>query len=124
MSSGSYYVPATSRWPILGSLALGALMLGIGIQLVYDTGAPLLVIGLVGVVSVMGLWFRDVIYESMGGLYDAQMDRSFRWGMGWFIFSEVMFFAAFFWRFVLYQNVHVALARGRRRQGCFGLALA
>ncbi|MFP3342823.1 cytochrome c oxidase subunit 3 [Halomonas sp. DWK9] len=96
MSSGSYYVPATSRWPILGSLALGAMMVGIGIKLVYDTGAPLLIIGAIGVISVMGLWFRDVIHESMGGLYDTQMDRSFRWGMGWFIFSEVMFFAAFF----------------------------
>ena len=46
MSGGSYYVPANSRWPILGSLALGAMMAGIGIKLVYNTGAPLLVIGL------------------------------------------------------------------------------
>ncbi len=96
MSSGSYYVPATSRWPVLGSIALGVMMIGAGIQLVYGTGMPVLAIGLVAVVAVMGLWFRDVVHESMGGLYDAQMDRSFRWGMGWFIFSEVMFFAAFF----------------------------
>ena len=41
-------------------------------------------------------WFGNVIRESRGGLYSAQMDRSFRWGMSWFIFSEVMFFAAFF----------------------------
>lgn len=96
MSSGSYYVPASSRWPILGSVALGVMMVGIGIKLVYDTGLPLLLIGVAGIIAVMGLWFRDVISESRGGLYDAQMDRSFRWGMGWFIFSEVMFFAAFF----------------------------
>jgi len=48
------------------------------------------------VVLVMAGWFRDVVRESMGGLYDDQMDRSFRWGMAWFIFSELMFFAAFF----------------------------
>ncbi|MGV8202777.1 cytochrome c oxidase subunit 3, partial [Pseudomonas aeruginosa] len=41
-------------------------------------------------------WFGNVIRESRAGLYSAQMDRSFRWGMSWFIFSEVMFFAAFF----------------------------
>ncbi len=96
MSSGSYYVPASSRWPVLGSVALGAMMVGTGIKLVYDTGLPLVLIGVVGILAVMGLWFRDVISESRGGLYDEQMDCSFRWGMGWFIFSEVMFFAAFF----------------------------
>jgi|TARA_R110000796_G_C14511184_1_gene429907 cytochrome c oxidase subunit 3 len=72
------------------------MMVGTGIKLVYDTGLPLVLIGVVGILAVMGLWFRDVISESRGGLYDEQMDRSFRWGMGWFIFSEVMFFAAFF----------------------------
>jgi len=41
-------------------------------------------------------WFGTVIKESQAGLYDAQVDRSFRMGMMWFIFSEVMFFAAFF----------------------------
>ncbi len=97
MSGGSYYVPESSKWPILGSLALGAMMLGTGVMLVYGSaGMPVMLIGLVGILSVMGLWFRDVIKESRGGLYDDQMDRSFRWGMAWFIFSEVMFFAAFF----------------------------
>ncbi|UXZ55728.1 cytochrome c oxidase subunit 3 [Halomonas sp. 7T] len=96
MSGGSYYVPATSKWPVLGSLALGVMMVGAGSQLVYDAGASLMLIGVIGVVAVMGLWFRDVVHESMSGLYDTQMDRSFRWGMGWFIFSELMFFAAFF----------------------------
>lgn len=97
MSGGSYYVPESSKWPILGSLALGAMMLGSGVMLVYGTaGMPVMLIGLVGILAVMGLWFRDVIKESRGGLYDDQMDRSFRWGMAWFIFSEVMFFAAFF----------------------------
>ncbi|WP_136254476.1 cytochrome c oxidase subunit 3 [Onishia niordana] len=94
--SGSYYVPPQSKWPVLGSLAVGALMISLGIQLVHGTGLLFMLLGLVAVLVVMWLWFRDVVLESRQGLYDAQMDRSFRWGMGWFIFSEVMFFAAFF----------------------------
>lgn len=94
--SGSYYVPATSKWPVLGSVALGVMMVGLGMVLVYDRGSLIMLAGMVAVVAVMALWFRDVVHESRSGLYDSQMDRSFRWGMGWFIFSEVMFFAAFF----------------------------
>ena len=41
-------------------------------------------------------WFGTVIGESEGHQYNAKVDLSFRWSMGWFIFSEVMFFAAFF----------------------------
>ena len=41
-------------------------------------------------------WFGAVVREGRAGLYSAQMDRSFRWGMSWFIFSEVMFFGALF----------------------------
>ena len=41
-------------------------------------------------------WFGRVIGESEGQRYNLQVDRSFRWSMAWFIFSEVMFFAAFF----------------------------
>lgn len=96
MSGGSYYVPASSKWPVLAGLALGLLMIGTGILLVYERGGLLVVAGIIAIITIMALWFKDVIKESQEGLYDAQMDRSFRWGMGWFIFSEVMFFAAFF----------------------------
>jgi cytochrome c oxidase subunit 3 len=41
-------------------------------------------------------WFGEVIRDSEAGRYNKQVDGSFRWSMGWFIFSEVMFFAAFF----------------------------
>jgi cytochrome c oxidase subunit 3 len=41
-------------------------------------------------------WFGEAIHESESGLYGYKVDLSFRWSMSWFIFSEVMFFGAFF----------------------------
>ena len=94
--TSQYYVPPTSKWPIIAVVVIGSTAIGAGSLMSYGTGLPLLLVGLVGVALVMAGWFRDVVNESMGGLYDSQMDRSFRQGMAWFIFSEVMFFAAFF----------------------------
>ncbi|KDE38981.1 MAG: cytochrome c oxidase subunit 3 [Nitrincola lacisaponensis] len=94
--TSQYYVPPTSKWPIIAVVVLGSTAVGAGALMSYGSGLPFLLAGLVGIAFVMYGWFRDVVNESMGGLYDSQMDRSFRQGMGWFIFSEVMFFAAFF----------------------------
>ncbi len=94
-SNGGYYLPEPSHWPIVGSigmfLTLGgfAHYLGGGSSLVMMAGAVVLLIMLFG-------WFGTVIRESEAGKYNDQVDMSFRWSMGWFIFSEVMFFAAFF----------------------------
>jgi cytochrome c oxidase subunit III len=59
-------------------------------------GAYALLAGVIVWLSVLFFWFRDAIAESEGGLYSQRIDVSFRWSMSWFIFSEVMFFAAFF----------------------------
>jgi cytochrome c oxidase subunit 3 len=59
-------------------------------------GLALLLAGALMMGLILVGWFGNVIKESRSGLYSEQMDRSFRWGMSWFIFSEVMFFAAFF----------------------------
>jgi cytochrome c oxidase subunit 3 len=53
-------------------------------------------IGLAVIIFMLFGWFGTVIRESMSGKYNEQVDMTFRWSMGWFIFSEVMFFAAFF----------------------------
>ena len=53
-------------------------------------------VGLAGLLAILFKWFGDVIRESLAGHYNKQVDTSFRMGMVWFIFSEVMFFAAFF----------------------------
>lgn len=93
-----YYVPSHSHWPLVGSIGLFITILG-GVQMLHKDvtyGLPLFIIGIGIILFMMYGWFSTVIYESMHGYYNAQTDRSFRWGMVWFIFSEVMFFAAFF----------------------------
>ena len=58
-------------------------------------GGLLLAAGFAGMVYMLFGWFGRVIDESERGSYNSQVGRSFRWAMAWFIFSEVMFFAAF-----------------------------
>ena len=103
-----YYVPHPSHWPITGSCALFLLALGAtcwvnGISFwPWLIGAGFLVL----LVMLFG-WFGTVIGESEGHLYNLRVDTSFRWAMGWFIFSEVMFFAAFFGALFYVRNVSV-----------------
>ncbi|MCB1866442.1 MAG: cytochrome c oxidase subunit 3 [Chromatiales bacterium] len=95
--TGHYYVPHGSHWPILGSIGLTALVSGAAILMNgYGSGPVVLGVGAVIVLIMLFGWFGTVIRESEGGIYNMHVDRSFRMGMGWFIFSEVMFFAAFF----------------------------
>ena len=92
-----YFVPQGSRWPIFGSVAMFTIMFGVANWMsdnewgkwVFFTGLALMIGTLFG-------WFADVISESLRKYYSHQVDVSFRMGMLWFIFSEVMFFAAFF----------------------------
>jgi cytochrome c oxidase subunit III len=91
-----YYVPHESKWPIIGSAAFFTLLLG-AIALLNDwLPAWAMLPGFALVVYMFIGWFGDVIKENNTGVYGLDVDRSFRMGMMWFIFSEVMFFAAFF----------------------------
>ena len=95
--ANQYYVPHHSGWPFLGSIALFTTMIGVANWMNgHAWGEPVFFLGLFMVLLVLGRWFGDVIAESLQGKYNAQVDASFRMGMMWFIFSEVMFFAAFF----------------------------
>jgi cytochrome c oxidase subunit 3 len=92
-----YYIPHGSRWPVIASVALFTTMVGFASWLNEATwGRPLFFFGLVFLAIILFKWFTDVITESLRGYYNKQVDGSFRMGMVWFIFSEVMFFAAFF----------------------------
>ena len=95
--SAHYFVPAPSRWPPICAVAL-LLVVGGFIMLFNAVGGGALVFaaGLALLFYVAFAWWRDVAHESETGKYQEWEDMSFRWGMGWFIFSEVMFFGAFF----------------------------
>ena len=94
---GTYYVPKPSHWPLVGSIGLTTTLVGAASWLHADWYGPyIFTLGLLIMAFMMFGWFGQVIYENEKGLYDLQVDRSFRWAMGWFIFSEVCFFGAFF----------------------------
>ena len=91
-----YYIPHDSPWPIRGSVALFTLMLG-AISYFDDWAGPWVFLpGPLLLAYMFFGWFATVIDENQHGTYNMQVDRSFRMGMMWFIFSEVMFFGAFF----------------------------
>ena len=94
--SSSYYIPHGSPWPIRGSVALFCIMIGAVAYLNEWTGLWSFAPGAVLLAYLFFGWFSTVIGESQRGTFNSQVDRSFRMGMMWFIFSEVMFFAAFF----------------------------
>jgi len=94
-SNGGYYLPQPSYWPIIGSIGMFLLLGGFGMFLAGDSAIGMYLGAVVLIIMLFG-WFGTVINESVSGKYNDQVDMSFRWSMGWFIFSEVMFFAAFF----------------------------
>jgi cytochrome c oxidase subunit 3 len=92
-----YYIPHGSKLPFFGSIALFVLMAGAAATLNgAAAGSWVLGLGFLLLFTLFFLWFGQVIRENQAGFYNEQVDRSFRMGMMWFIFSEVMFFAAFF----------------------------
>jgi len=96
-ASEKYYVPHGSPWPIVGSIALFTTVGGGALWLNHVHAGPWIVtLGLALLAFMFIGWFGTVIRESEGRLYNEAVDRSFRMGMMWFIFSEVMFFAGFF----------------------------
>lgn len=93
----SYYVPHGSHWPIIGSIGLFTTMVGASTWLnEFGPGKFVFFAGILILLYMMFGWFGTVIRENQAGYYNEQVDVSFRWGMMFFILSEVMFFAAFF----------------------------
>lgn len=96
-SEDTYYVPEQSKFPIFASIGLFLTVFGAGNWINgNDVGMTLFFCGALVMATVMWNWFGTVIRENMAGMNNAQVKRSYVWGIGWFIFSEVMFFAAFF----------------------------
>jgi len=96
-SNEKYYVPHSSPWPVFGSLSLFILMLGAAMTVEQSgSGTTILAIGFLLLFVLFYGWFGKVVAEHQAGMFNMTVDRSFRMGMSWFIFSEVMFFGAFF----------------------------
>ena len=92
-----YFVPAPSRYP--ACVAVGMLLIIFGASQWINGASWAMWVVLAGFavwIFILQQWFREAVSESEGGLYNARVDVSFRWSMSWFIFSEVMFFGAFF----------------------------
>jgi cytochrome c oxidase subunit III len=103
-----YFIPQPSHWPIVGSLSLALMAFGAVMWVNAVAAGPYSVLAGFGVLVYMLFgWFGKVISESEGDKYSKLVDGSFRWGMSWFIFSEVMFFAAFFGALFYVRNLSV-----------------
>lgn len=108
-NSSKYYVPESSPWPLFGSIGLFLIAIGAANFIQQSTefgqntlrsqgtwGQYVLMAGVLWLIATMFFWWRDTIKESLTGLHNEQLSGSYRQGMIWFIFSEVMFFGALF----------------------------
>lgn len=108
VADDQYYVPHVARWPLIGSIGLTVLFSGFASYLNGAAyGADLMWAGLAVMVVMLFGWFGTVVHENENGVYKSWEDKSFRLGMAWFIFSEVMFFAAFFGALFYARNLSV-----------------
>ena len=96
-----YHLVNPSPWPALAAAALLSLTIGAAMFMhKHPGGTFLLVAGFTVVLYCMFVWWRDVIREGrVDHAHTSEVSRGLRAGMGLFILSEVLFFAAFFWAF-------------------------
>lgn len=96
-----YYVPHNGWYPVWIAFGVFMLLAGFGtwlndVKAGEESSGWMSLIGFGVIAVVLYFWFAKVIEENQQGLANEQLKRSYVWGMGWFIFSEVMFFGAFF----------------------------
>jgi cytochrome c oxidase subunit III len=104
----SYYIPNKATWPIIGTVGLFCLLAGFANYLNGSAiGATWMVLGLGIFIVMLAGWFTLQAVESESGMYNTQVGISYRMGMMWFIFSEVMFFAVFFGTLWYTRNLSV-----------------
>ena len=122
MSAQTYYVPEQSRFPIFMAVSLFLLVMGAS-STINNLDNPdsnssyILYAGLASLFTTMFFWFRQVIKEHLAGLDSNQLKTSYVYGMAWFIFSEVMFFAAFFGALFYVRNFAVPWLSGVGENG-------
>ncbi len=120
-----YYVPSNGWYPVFVALGIFLSLFGVGHWLnMLKAGQPpshlVLYLGVAILGMVLFFWFNKVIQENHAGIPNAQVKRSYVWGMSWFIFSEVMFFAAFFGALLYARNFAVPWLGGEGAKGITG----
>lgn len=101
-----YHLVRPSIWPLIGAIAGGIFTSG---MVMYMHGAEIAgmkvglkgaITGLLAILLVMFFWWKDIIAESVTEkVHNRITEIGLRYGMAFFIASEVMFFVAFFWAF-------------------------
>jgi cytochrome c oxidase subunit 3 len=107
-SNDKYYLPHKATWPVIGTAGLVITLAGFANLLNGSAlGSPMMVAGLTAFIVMLGGWFSMQAMESETGMYNRQVGVSYRMGMMWFIFSEIMFFAVFFGSLWYTRNLSV-----------------
>ncbi len=108
VTRNDYYVPHASQYSLLLSVGIFFLAAGFVFRLNdVPQGLWSMLAGVACILFVARGWFGQVIGESLRGIYSGWEDRSYRIGMIWFIFSEVMFFGCFFGTLFYLRNIAV-----------------
>ncbi|MFZ9609690.1 MAG: cytochrome c oxidase subunit 3 [Methylococcales bacterium] len=104
----AYYIPHKATWPVIGTAGLMTMLAGFANYLNGSSiGPTIMIIGLVIFVIMLVGWFTLQANESESGMYNHEVGISYRHGMMWFIFSEIVFFAVFFGTLWYTRNLSV-----------------
>ena len=107
-TSGAYYIPHKATWPVMATLGLFITLTGFANYLNGSSiGTGLMIAGFVVFILMITGWFALQATESESNTYNTQVGISYRMGMMWFIFSEIMFFAVFFGTLWYTRNLSV-----------------
>ncbi len=109
-----YYVPEKSKMAVSATIGLILSIFGaasimndmtFGDHTEATSSWSIFYLGLFWFLATLFVWFRTAIRENLAGMNSAQLKKSYVLGMFWFIFSEVMFFLAFFGALFYVRNL-------------------
>jgi cytochrome c oxidase subunit 3 len=109
----TYYVPESSKFAVSATIGLVSTLIGAAGILNHMSFHPetesnsyyVFYVGLLWFLATLFVWFSAAIKENLAGKNSAQLKHSYVIGMQWFIFSEVMFFFAFFGALFYVRNL-------------------
>jgi len=107
-TNAAYYIPHKATWPVIGTAGLVVMLAGFANFLNGSAiGSTMMIIGLLIFIVMLVGWFTLQAHESESGMYSHEVGISYRMGMMWFIFSEIIFFAVFFGTLWYTRNLSV-----------------